>query len=80
MKKTYKCICSLKEHTIDLNLATPVWRYVVETIETMGETIQISIPNGKCYLVQRIYVAFHGVRARDLPILGFPEVVSPSQK
>jgi len=76
MKKTYKCICSLKEHTVDLNLTTPVWKYVVETIETIGETIQICIPSGKCYSVPRIYVAFHGLKAKDLPTLGFPVALS----
>lgn len=75
MKKTYSCICPLKEHTIDLNTAQPVWKYVVETIETLGEDIEIiCVSNEKTYLVPRIFICFHGLYGKELPNLGFPTV------
>jgi hypothetical protein len=42
-------------------------------IETMGPTLKVSV-NGRVWEVQRHYIALHGVRASELPDLGFPEV------
>jgi hypothetical protein len=42
-------------------------------VENLGPTLKVSAM-GHVYEVQRHYIALHGLRAADLPSLGFPEV------
>jgi hypothetical protein len=42
-------------------------------IESLGPTLKVSV-QGRVWEVQRHYIALHGLRAAELPDLGFPEV------
>jgi hypothetical protein len=42
-------------------------------VENLGPTLKVSV-QGRVWEVQRHYIALHGVRASELPDLGFPEV------
>jgi hypothetical protein len=42
-------------------------------VESLGPTLKVSAM-GHVYEVQRHYIALHGLRATELPSLGFPEV------
>lgn len=46
---------------------------VQKLIERLGETVEIQTATGR-YRVPRHYIALHGVRAVDLPTLGFEKI------
>ena len=52
---------------------------VKEMIQRYGEEIRITeirvaTSSGRSWMVPRHYIALHGLKAQDLPELGFPEV------
>jgi len=47
---------------------------VEDLIAIQGEFIDVKIAGGKTYRVQRHYIALHGLKAENLPSLGFEEV------
>lgn len=49
---------------------------VEELIRQFGPDIVITTPQGS-WLVPRHYVALHGIKAWELPSLGFPKVSEP---
>lgn len=63
-----RCHCGRPLHYWD----PTVQRYVENLIATSGENVRIETPRG-AWLVQRHYIALHGIRAADLPKLGFPK-------
>jgi len=52
-------------------------RYVEALVAQQGPSVPISC-EGRTWLVQRHFIALHGIRGSDLPHLGFPEVVHGS--
>lgn len=64
------CACGRRLHYSDpLNK-----QRVEELIRKNGEFTEITyLGNGKTYIVQRHYIALHGIKAVDLPSLGFEE-------
>lgn len=62
------CACGLPLHYTDPNMET----ITRELVARLGEFIPITC-NGRTWLVQRHYIALHGVKARELHGLGFEE-------
>lgn len=70
MSRTFKCTCKDGYHELDTTF--PVWDYIARTIDELGEEIPVQVLGGTDeYLVPRIYIAIHGLKAVDLPRLGF---------
>lgn len=70
MKKTYKCPCQEGTHTIDLT--TPVYKTLYHIIKQKGELVNCSvIGTPTTFKVPRIFIAMHGLKAKDLPNLHF---------
>lgn len=62
------CACGRPLHYTD-----PTVRAFVEAvIARQGPTIKVTVLGGRTYLVPRHYLALHGVKAAELPQLGFP--------
>lgn len=56
-----------------LHYTNPKIQEVVETlVRDLGENIPVTVGE-KTYLVSRHYIALHGLKASELPDLGFPE-------
>ena len=53
--------------------SAPAREAVEELVRTMGENIVVTV-GPRRWLVQRHYIALHGLKAQELPSLGFPEV------
>lgn len=64
------CHCGLPLHYTDENTRLLVERLVL----LHGPDIPVTV-GGRTWLVQRHYIALHGIKSRDLSKLGFPEVV-----
>lgn len=47
--------------------------WVERVIADLGPTIAVTVA-GRTFLVPRHYIALHGIKASELPTLGFPEV------
>ena len=63
------CHCGRPLHYTD-----PVIERIVRgLIRDLGEYAKVSVA-GRTWLVQRHYIALHGIRAVDLPYLGFEEI------
>lgn len=63
------CHCGKPLHYTD----EVVEAFTKDLIKTAGPTVKVSV-GGRIWEVQRHYIALHGVRAAELPDLGFPEV------
>lgn len=48
-------------------------RYVERLVRQLGPTIPVTV-GGRTWIVPRHYIALHGLKAVELPTLGFPEV------
>lgn len=71
MKKEIKnCHCGKPLHYTDPELR----KDMDETVELLGEFIPVHV-SGRTWSVSRHYIALHGVKATDLPTLGFKEIV-----
>jgi len=46
---------------------------VEEYVRQLGECVTVSV-NGRAWRVPRHYIALHGLKAAELPFLGFEEV------
>lgn len=51
-----------------------IQRKVEGIVEKQGEFVPVKIGD-RTWLVQRHYIALHGLKARELPSLGFEEVI-----
>jgi hypothetical protein len=47
--------------------------WVEQVIADLGPLVLVTV-EGRSWLVQRHYIALHGLKAQDLPTLGFREV------
>lgn len=65
-------LCRCGKPELHYNDAGIQWQ-MEELVQRFGEHITIEVGLRK-WLVPRHYVALHGVRAIDLPTLGFPEI------
>lgn len=63
------CFCGQPLHYNDKNIQ----RIVQAMVDKLGEYVEVSLPD-KTYKVPRHYIALHGLRASELPLLGFEEV------
>jgi hypothetical protein len=66
---TERCPCGRPLHYTDPETE----RVIREFIAELGEDIPITVGD-RTWLVSRHYIALHGVKASELPALGFPEV------
>jgi len=69
------CHCGRPLHYTD----PVIERMVRALIDELGEYIRITV-EGRTWLVQRHYIALHGVKGSELPSLGFPEVTNASKE
>jgi hypothetical protein len=69
MSEEVMCACGRPLHYSDPELQ----HKVEEIIERKGETIKVTIGN-RSWMVQRHYIALHGLSYVDVQFLGFPEV------
>ena len=57
-----------------LHYNNPIIQAAMENmVAKFGENVKITV-DGKTYLVQRHYIALHGIKGGELPTLGFKEV------
>jgi hypothetical protein len=57
-----------------LHYSDPKVQKIVERlIANNGPDVRVQVGN-RAWMVQRHYIALHGIKARELPSLGFPEV------
>jgi hypothetical protein len=66
-----QCACGRPLHYNDPN----VLRMVERLVATKGPDVHVQVGD-RVWLVQRHYIALHGLKAQELPSLGFPEVIS----
>lgn len=67
------CHCGQPLHFTDPMIEA----YFRDMVKALGPTVKIQAL-GKTYEVQRYYVALHGLKAAELPDLGFPETEPPN--
>jgi hypothetical protein len=48
--------------------------YMRRLVDELGPLVAVSV-EGRTWLVQRHYVALHGLKAKELPMLGFEELL-----
>jgi hypothetical protein len=65
-----RCHCGRPLHYNDPNVKRQVDALVAE----LGEMIPVALPDGRTFNVSRHYIALHGLRAEELPSLGFEEI------
>jgi len=65
------CYCGLPLHYTDPEIQRSVERLVRE----LGTHTRVTV-SGRTWLVPRHYIALHGLRAAELPMLGFEEIRS----
>jgi hypothetical protein len=66
---TAACPCGRPLHYTDAAVQAQVERLV----ERLGEQVPVATPTGT-WMVSRHYIALHGIRADELPALGFTQV------
>lgn len=72
MANKQKCACGRELHYTDKANQLMVQKLV----DQLGENVKVIYTgNGKTYLVQRHFIALHGLKGADLPKLGFKEIV-----
>jgi hypothetical protein len=64
------CACGRPLHYIDPSVEAQVRRMVAN----LGEYATVAV-GGRKWKVQRHYIALHGLKAQELPTLGFEEIV-----
>ena len=69
------CHCGRPLHYTD----RVVERMVRTLIEQTGEYVPVAV-GGRTWLVQRHYIALHGLKAQELPDLGFLEITHMSKE
>ena len=69
------CHCGRPLHYTD----PVIERMVRALIRQLGEYIKVTV-NGRTWLVQRHYIALHGIKGSELPDLGFQEITNLSQE
>lgn len=68
------CHCGLPLHYSDKSIEA----LMRQTVEQCGSHVKVTTAEGRTFLVQRHYIALHGIKARELPALGFPELTPES--
>ena len=69
MGEPERCACGLPLHYCDPRIQ----RLVEALIAAKGPEIPVRV-RGRTWLVPRHFIALHGLKAWELPLLGFPEV------
>ena len=69
------CACGKPLHYVNKDVEKIVRRYA----EKLGEMVEVTAPSGT-FLVQRHYIALHGVEAKDLNRLAIDGVVERTSK
>ena len=67
------CHCGKPLHYTDADVERAMWRLIA----LKGERIKVTV-GGRSWLVPRHYIALHGLKAWELPFLGFEEVTAQS--
>ena len=65
------CACGKPLHYSD----AAAQRQVQRLVDKLGEYTMVTI-EGRTWRVQRHYIALHGLKAHELPLLGFREVAA----
>jgi hypothetical protein len=69
MKTAALCFCGQPLHYGD-----PVMQaHVQRLVDALGEYVKVTV-GGRAWMVPRHYIALHGIKAAELPLLGFEEV------
>lgn len=66
----YKCHCG-KTHKIDTK--KPGWAAFIKFIDDYPPNIPVTIGDGT-WIVPRMYIAIHGLKGKELSLLGFPKI------
>lgn len=66
---TIRCACGQPLHYNDPNVQKLVERLIAE----MGPDVRVQVGD-RAWMVQRHYIALHGLKAKELASLGFAEV------
>lgn len=75
MSEDTMCACGKPLHYCD-----PEIRSMVEkVIASAGENMKVHL-DGRTWMVPRHYIALHGLKAKELPSLGFPEIICNDPK
>lgn len=69
MAEDDRCACGRPLHYTDKNIQ----RQVQKMVDRLGADVVVTIGD-RSWAVQRHFIALHGLRAVELPTLGFPEV------
>jgi len=77
MIKVHKCPCKQKEHKIDTSFLK--YQMLDQFISELGYYIPV-FAFGNHYNVPRIYIAMHGLKAQELPDLGFEMIPNLSKR
>ncbi len=67
--ETQLCHCGRPLHYTNEKIA----RVATDLVERLGEFMPVTV-DGRTWLVQRHYIALHGITAATLPLLGFKEI------
>jgi hypothetical protein len=67
------CACGEPLHYGDSRGSRVMRRAVEKLARALGENIVVTVGTRR-WLVQRHYIALHGLSAQELPSLGFPEI------
>jgi hypothetical protein len=67
--ETIMCHCGQKLHYTD----PKVQASVEQLIKELGPKVRVKV-GGRTWMVDRHYIALHGINAVELPFLGFEEV------
>ena len=75
MNEPERCHCGRPLHYTDPAIEAMVRMLIRE----LGEYIKITV-DGRTWLVQRHYIALHGIKGSELPDLGFQEITNMNQE
>jgi hypothetical protein len=64
------CHCGKPLHYTDKKVEAAIRRLVFD----LGEHVKVTV-GGRAFLVQRHYIALHGLKGEDVSKLGFTEIV-----
>ncbi|HEY1897031.1 MAG TPA: hypothetical protein VGG62_12190 [Terracidiphilus sp.] len=66
------CFCGQPLHYADPKMQARVQALV----DSLGERMPVKV-GGRTWMVPRHYIALHGIKAVELPFLGFEEIMEP---
>jgi hypothetical protein len=65
-----KCYCGKPLHYTDGSKQ----KFVQKLVDELGEFIPVTVPSKGTFLVQRHYIALHGIKGENIETLGFKKL------